>query len=331
VVRIAVIGAGAVTKVGHLPASQRVQDATITALVDRDTNRAQQLADQYSIPHVLQSIEGVQDIADAAVIALPHALHAPVGVELLQRGLHVLVEKPMAVTAAECDSLAQTAREHKRVLAVGLMRRFAPWAACAHAMITGGHLGTIQACHWRDGARFAWPTATDAPFRKDAGGGVLIDAGSHTLDLVLWWLGPVAQLNYKDDAAGGVEADCELRLTMESGATALLEFSRTRDLGNIVTVTGSHGTLRVVPFEDRVELLIGGEILRGSVVDRSGVRAADYLALMTSSMHDFVDAIREQRPPFIGPEEGKKSVALIEACYKTRQPLELPWLSRAAS
>ena len=63
-----------------------------------------------------------------------------------------------------------------------------------------------------------WPFATDFLLKKEmAGGGVLADFGVHVLDLLLWWLGDWAEVEYRDDAMGGIESDCEMRLTMRSG------------------------------------------------------------------------------------------------------------------
>ena len=70
---------------------------------------------------------------------------------------------------------------------------------------------------------YSWPVASDFMFRKDAGGGVLADTGAHVLDTVLWWLGDWDKVEYHDDAHGGVEADCLLKLTMKSGAVGTVE------------------------------------------------------------------------------------------------------------
>ncbi len=97
----------------------------------------------------------------------------------------------------------------------------------------------------QEGMIYDWPVASDFMFRRDMGGGVLADTGAHVLDLLMYWLGDHASVEYKDDAAGGVEADCELRLTMASGAKGVVRLSRTRNLRNTWILEGERGTLEV--------------------------------------------------------------------------------------
>ena len=120
--RIAILGCGAVTELCHLPAFRRLERSP-ALLVDRDLERAQLLADgcgaavaEHWAPHL--------DTFDAAIIALPHHLHANVAVELLSQGKHLLVEKPMALGGAACDAMVSAAEASRVVLAVGQVRRF---------------------------------------------------------------------------------------------------------------------------------------------------------------------------------------------------------------
>lgn len=119
--RIAVNGCGAVTERGHLPAAARAEKVQVTLLVDKNRSRAEDLARQYKVPHVAEDYTQIWDKADAAIVALPHYLHAPVSIELLRAGCHVLVEKPMALSSGECDQMLEAARAGNAVLAVGLM------------------------------------------------------------------------------------------------------------------------------------------------------------------------------------------------------------------
>src|SRR5512134_121949 len=93
--RLAVVGCGAITTLHHLPAialSDRVEAA---ALVDVDAARARTLAERFGVPEVADETGGLTGHVDAAIVALPNSLHAPVSIDLLRRGIHVLVEKPM--------------------------------------------------------------------------------------------------------------------------------------------------------------------------------------------------------------------------------------------
>src|SRR6266511_3835968 len=101
--RIGIIGCGAVTEFFHLRAAARVEEVRVTLLVDNNRSRAETLAHQHNVPYVAEDYSHVWDKADAAIVALPHCLHAPVSMDLLAHSVHVFVEKPMALTAEEAQ------------------------------------------------------------------------------------------------------------------------------------------------------------------------------------------------------------------------------------
>lgn len=326
--RIAVIGCGAVTAEAHLPVASGTPGVRVTLLVDRNVSRADALARQFGVPRASADYEAAFDEADAAIVALPHSLHAPVCVDLLQRGLHVLVEKPMALTGAECDAMIAAARKSGAVLAVGLMRRFLTSYQFVHQALRSGVLGYVRRFDVREGSIYNWPVASDFFFRKEtAGGGVLVDTGAHTLDTVLWWLGDVRSLEYFDDNYGGVEADCLLRLELEGGATGVVELSRTRKLRNTAIIEGDRARLEVDWVQARLTPRDGDVLLHGSVKPAlaSSAPIDGYLEGMAASFGDWIDAIRSGREPAVPGGEARRSVALIENCYRQRQPLEQPW------
>ena len=168
--KIAVVGCGAVTELRHLPALMRRNDVQIAALVDSNQTRAQKLADDFSVPRVLPNHRGLLDLEiDAAIVAVPNHLHAPVSVDLLRAGIHLLVEKPMALSMAECDTMIEASAAGKAVLAVGFVRRFLHAARFVKWAMDDGFLGRILSFDVRDGYVFAWPMASDFFFRKGEG------------------------------------------------------------------------------------------------------------------------------------------------------------------
>jgi len=330
--RIAVIGCGAVAAEGHLPVATRTEGVRVSLLVDRNLPRAEMLAREFQVPRAAASYEAALDHAeaDAAIVALPHALHASVCIDLLRRGIHVLVEKPMALTAAECDQMIAAAEEGSAVLAVGLIRRFLRSTQFVRQAVQSGLLGRIRRFDVREGVVYNWPVASDFFFRKEsAGGGVLVDTGAHTLDTLLWWLGDVRSLEYFDDDYGGVEADCLLRLQMESGASGVVELSRTRRLRNTAIIEGDRASLEVDWWRIRLTPRDVPVTLDGPAksLDAPAAGIQGYLDVMAASFNDWIEAIRQRRPPAVSGAEARRSVALIEACYRQRQPLELPWVS----
>ena len=328
-VRLAIVGCGAVTELYHLPAAQETDQVQVTVLVDRNLPRAQRLAEQYKVECVLDDYQALDGRADAAIVALPHYLHAPVSVELLRHGIHVLVEKPMALTIEECDRMIEAARQSGAILTVGLVRRFYAASRFVKQLLDEGWLGQIRSFDVREGAIYSWPVASDFFFRQEAaGGGVLVDTGAYTLDMLLWWLGDYEGVEYYDDAMGGVEANCELHLTLKNGVKGIVELSRTRALRNTCLIKGECGILEIgVGFNPTVclELCDRSARLEGRVLAQRFSQES-FLDVMRQQLEDFARAVFGEGQPFVPGEEGRRSIALFEACYKAQQPLELPWL-----
>lgn len=327
--RLAVVGCGAVAKIHHLPAialSERVEAAV---LVDADAGRARALAEQFGVPEVATDFRGLPGRVDAAVVALPNSLHAPVSIDLLRRGVHVLVEKPMAMTVRECDEMIAAAEDGHAVLAVGLDFRFFDGSLFVRDLFRDGLLGEVRRFDMRQGVIPRWPFATDFLLKKEtAGGGVLADFGVHVLDLLLWWLGEWADVEYWDDAQGGIESDCEMRLTMRSGAVGTVEISRTRNLRNTCVFEGERARLEVGVWDPdpEIKLILGGsEVHLSGRARREESAALSFTDVFVRQIDDFAAAIRERREPFVPGREGRRSQELIEECYARRRFLELPW------
>jgi predicted dehydrogenase len=228
--------------------------------------------------------------------------------------------------------MIDAASETGTVLAVGLMRRFLHSTLFASWAAQSGVLGEIESFDFREGNVYNWPVESDFFFRSEtAGGGVLFDTGAHTLDLLLWWLGDVEHFTYRDDSYGGVEADCELQLEMVSKAKGIVELSRTRNLRNTAIIRGKRAELEIAlrTNEAVIRSLEGGPALSGAGLLSGSQCPIEqvFVDLFPIQIHDWVEAIRTGRLPTVPGTEGRRSVALIEACYSKRQGLELPWIT----
>jgi predicted dehydrogenase len=375
-INIAVVGCGAIVEQQHLPSLARLAAAgrcQVTTLVERDRARAERLAERFGIPEILtdhhdlfarargraqaNTQAGSGPNVDAVVVGLPNHLHASIGIELLEIGLHMLVEKPVANTVADCDAMIAAAKKTGVTLAVGHMRRFAHAGRYAKWAIDSGLLGRIRSFDIQNGFVYAWPVTTDYLWHKEkAGGGVLIDLGVHTLDQMLWWLGDVQSFTYYDDNYGGVEADCKIEVTLESGAEGIVQISRTRDLRETAIIRGERAELEVGLVSNTVSLrfyrdtggqttsarmgIIGhADLAQGSLLSADerhprehvshgfGTSAEQKVADLVAAEHiDFIEAIRTGHPPAVSGIEARRSLALVEACYANRHLWELPWV-----
>jgi predicted dehydrogenase len=324
--RFGVIGCGAVTERYHLPSLTASADVELVGFADATPTRAAALAARVGTGRSVADHRELIGAIDAALVAVPNVWHEPITVDLLDAGIHVLVEKPMARTAAECDRMLAAAGRSGAVLAVGHDFRHFPVARFARDFFAAGLLGPIQRVDLRQSAGGRWPYASTAVLSPTAGGGVLLDFGVHLFDLLLWWLGPIEPVRYRDDTEGGVESECEGELVVHGRAPLHLELSRSRALRDTVIVEGERGSIEIGVFEPAVVRLVptGGSTLAGTAPDRRFERAP-LRTVFDRQLADFLAAARGEGPPLVGGAEARQAVALVEACYARREPLRWPW------
>lgn len=329
-VRIAILGCGAVTELAHLPAIARTSGCRAAILIDINQARREALAGRFHVPHAASDWVPYADEFDAAIVALPHALHEEACIGLLRAGKAVLVEKPMTTNVAEARRIIAVVEETRGLLSVGLMRRYQWSHRLARQLIADGTLGAIRRFDFREGNIYSWPVASDFFFRKEtAGGGVMMDTGAHTLDTLLWWLGETDGAQYRDDAAGGVEADCLIELRMRSGATGIVELSRTRRLRNTARIEGERGTIEVGMGGNDFCLRLNGSpyFVRGCIGSEQVPQGEtqQYPDLIGAQLKDWTQAVRTRGAPAVSAREALASIELIETCYQTRRAWVLPW------
>ena len=328
--KIAIVGCGAITELGHAPGVLATPGVVLQTLVDVDLDRAKSLGKRFGVADCRATIEGLEGSVDGVVAALPHHLHELMGVELLRRGLHVLMEKPLGCSTAECRALARAAAEARRVLATGLFRRFAACNRLAKSIIVDQTLGRVVSFEIRDGRMFSWPIKTNFLLQKDyPGRGVLIGNGSHFFDLVLWWFGAVDKVECVADSRNGGETDAVVELLMASGAKGTLSLSRIRDLDDAVIIRFERGILTLPAFGSNVELrTTSGQRLMSvtpQLDDPLATNSVDIAELMSLQIQDFVTAARGGAGPEVGPEMATEAIRLVERCAAAIREAETPW------
>src|ERR1051325_5360334 len=205
--RVALVGGGAVVQTMYAPALLRQRGYAIACVVDADPARAAEIEAAFKFRtlsggwEALVADERLCAEVDAAVICLPHALHAPAAIALMERGKHILCEKPIAASARDARAMQRVAEDRGVVLSVALLRRFYRQNIVIRELLAAGRLGPLASFELVEGFDYRWPTKSAFFFdRALAGGGVLMDTGSHALDLVRWWLGAPEAWEYHADA-----------------------------------------------------------------------------------------------------------------------------------
>jgi predicted dehydrogenase len=325
--RLAIVGCGAIVEYGYLVAARPVVGLDVVALVDIDVARAERLARRFGVPTVLTDLRRLPQDVDGVLIATPHHLHAAMAVECLQRGLAVLVEKPLALTAEGARQVVETARRQRGVLQAVQIYRFSRSARVVKQALEEGWLGPLQSVHLEGHFADTLPLASGFCWnREHAGGGILMDVGPLVLDLLAWWLGQLEVVEYHDDSLGGVEAECDLGLIArrpEGPVPVRVSMSRLRPLQDCVVLRGQRLALRygLQARQGRVwlEAADNGEHTFALEGDPQPV-----LDLLAAQLRSFRAAAVAGGPAV--DAAAVEVLELIEACYGRRQPLAYPWL-----
>jgi predicted dehydrogenase len=191
-IRIGVIGAGAIVQVAHLPVLKRLKGVEVAAICDTDLAKARALADRYGIRGVFDDLEDLirHTELDALLLCTPNHMHEPHILAGLSAGLHILVEKPLAMSQASAQKIVRAAEKRDRVVMVGMSHRYRPDAQAVRQFVQNGELGEIDSV--RGSWHLARPARAQLGWRQRmelSGGGVMLDLGLTVLDLGMWLAG----------------------------------------------------------------------------------------------------------------------------------------------
>jgi predicted dehydrogenase len=337
-ISVALVGCGAVTEIFYTPTLIELEKEgvlKVLALVDPSPERLRVLGCFFPNALTASDLAKLSKI-DLAIVASPPPFHAKQTRQALEAGMDVLCEKPMAVTSSEAETMIAAARKGKRVLAIGLFRRFFPVVSYVRQLVTSKQLGEVLGFAIQEGGPFTWPAKSDAFFRKDhAGGGVLLDIGVHALDLVLHWFGDPEKIDYTDDAMGNIEANCELNLHFSGGLRGKVLLSRDWQTSNSYRFEFERGTVsfeggdcqRVSLKLKNMPMQVEGVLHESRLPGHPPEPTITYPQAFAEQLRDVVDAVRMRHDARVTGEEGIRSLRLIEYCYAHRRLRPMPWLT----
>jgi predicted dehydrogenase len=324
--KLAIIGCGAVFDQFQLPALKNIKKIP-SVFIDINRELAVSYAKKYKGSSTTNYIDLIDEF-DTAIVSVPHFLHAPICRDLLNNKKHVFIEKPFAPYLEEAVELIALAKKVNKTICVGNFRRYKKGTLWAKQLIASGVLGEIQEFHFREGGIYSWPATTNSFWEKEkACGGVLIDTGAHTIDQLCFLLGAADVIEYKDDAQGGVEANCFIELELENGTRGTVELSRTRNLGSSAYIKGSRGSL--------ITDLVGGEIQtnpKDLVLNKynniigNKVKAEPYVDLFAQQFLSWFKAIETSSNDYVKESDVLPSIKIIDNCYANKKEMNYNWI-----
>ena len=305
-------------------------DATLVGIWDDDATRGRAAAERHSTRYwpdlhaLLRECEGVGITSETVK-------HAPLVEEAARAGVHVLCEKPMAVSLADCDRIERAVRAAGITYAQSFPKRFDPINRELVELVQRGDLGDVTMARIRHGHYYG----LDPEFRKQwycdpalAGGGALLDEGIHAADFLLWLLGEpqAVSATVSSRALGlGVDDTAIAMVTFARGVTAEIATSWTFVAAEqSIEIYGTGGTAQLGGVDLASREFVSGPYLKvfrhGS--PRGAWTESPAAPLFTRGVHhrqaplDFVASIRTTSPPLLGLAEGRRSLALILSAYR---------------
>lgn len=315
--------------------------ARAVALCDVDTSRLAQFAAECKIPQeccftdhrAMLARAGALEL-DAASVALPNAFHAPVTIDCLRAGLHVLCEKPMAMNVRQAQAMLAAARRARRRLMINFSYRFMPQTRSLKSLVDTGAIGDVYY------GRTAWYRRRGLPGfggwfgqKKLSGGGPIIDLGVHRIDMAMWLMGsprPVSVSASTYNVIGArIAKELKKEFDVEDIGGALIRFDNGATL--IAEASWAGFTQK---REEMITQLLGtrGGILHSNVNETYEFEARVFtehdgalweaklqqgLAPCPTAYQEFVDACLDGRESLAPGEHGLAVQQILDAIYKS--------------
>lgn len=341
-IRVGVIGLGFGGET-HLKNYRQLPNVEVVALAGLEEDRLALLGTSYNVPHLYREYGDLlrREDLDAVSVCVPNYLHAPIAIAALERGMHVLCEKPLARNSREAMEMVEAAARAKRVLQVVFNHRMREDVRVLRQVIDEGMLGHIYY------VKASWMRRTGIPGRGSwfvnkelSGGGPLIDLGVHVLDMALYLLGEpevitASASTYNELGKVGRGVDKRARkfgtgstfevedigiafLRLSTGGTLLLEASwatygdASDDFG--VTLYGTNGGAEIkvhnYNFEDTLRIFTDVADAPATLQPRL-TKGEGHAAVVRG----FIEAVRDGNWSQYTGREGLRRTQIIDACY----------------
>lgn len=312
--RLGIVGAGRIAAayaevVGACP------QVAVVGVVDVDLQAGSAMASRLGAPF-FASCSGLVDKAkpEAVIVCTPPATHSEIAVHMLERGVHVMCEKPLAVSSSEAQRMLSVAEQSGSVLTMASKFRYVEEVLEARRILATQDLGDLVLVENTFATRVDMSSRWNSRLEV-AGGGVLIDNGTHSVDLVRFIVGPIAEvMAVEGKRAQGLEVEdtAQVFLRGQHGVRATVDLSWSIDKGRewYLEIYGSRGTIQVGWSRSRYRLSDSD----GWIEFGNGYRRAQ---AMRDQLANFASAIAGTEELAINGLDALASVEVVEAAYRS--------------
>lgn len=312
IVRVGLLGTG-VGRYLHLPGYKNAQNVVVKAIYSKNSLEAKSVADVFGIPAIYTSWKKLIDKSDIDLvdIALPPFLHYPAAMAAIERGCHILCEKPMAVNLEQAKNMLLAAEKRPVIHMINHQLRFNNKYNLVKSIIDEGQIGKIFHVRWsnisnyRSNSEKPWDWWSD----EKAGGGNLLTSASHVVDTMRWMFGEIKAVSGQlgtwikkrpviSGARKMVTSDDQYCILLETETGVLISnfvsAMGQHDLGNNIEIIGSEGTLIL---DNQGEIVLGrkGETMR-VLRNNNLINKDDWTESFVGLVDELAGAIIENRP-----------------------------------
>jgi predicted dehydrogenase len=313
-INLGLVGAGAIAQ-SYVQALRDSPVASIAGVADVRSEAARALAENARCA-AFGSHKELCDATDceAVIVCTPPVTHPEICIDLLEQGIPVLCEKPLSIDLESASAMLEAAERAGVVFTMASKFRYVDDVIRAKSIVASGVLGEILLFENAFTSRVSMAGRWNAD-PLVSGGGVLIDNGTHSVDLVRYFLGPIEAVEaVESKRIQDLPVEDTVRLFVRSVGGVVgnidLSWSLNKELDSFIDIYGSNGTLRVGWSESRYRPASSPDwIVFGSGYDK--------LAAFRNKVENFCGAIRGEEPLLIGPEDALASVEVIEAAYRS--------------
>lgn len=321
---VAVIGCGNVSVV-HLEPVVESKVAKLIAVCDIKPERAKKAGEKYGVPWYIDFQDVLDLNPDVIHICTPHNTHAAITIAAVKKGIHVLTEKPMAVSLEDADAMIEAAQENGVKLGVIFQNRYNASSQALYEAVQSGKLGKIKGCRMF----VTWDRSDEYYSHSDwkgtwdqEGGGVLIDQAIHTMDLMQWVMGDIdylkASIDNRNHSLIDVEDVAEATIFFKNGAIGSLYACNyyTYDAHVFLEVHGEKGIARVE--KDTALIRIQGEddVIVTPEGDSPSSPGKSYWGVNhRTQIEQFYNAVINNSEVDIHGQAGRKALELVRAIY----------------
>ena len=316
-IRYAVVGLGHIAQVAVLPAFAHARrNSVLTAVVSGDRTKRQQIAQRYKLPHAFDYREYDECLrhVDAVYIALPNSMHAEYTIRAAKAGVHVLCEKPMAVTVEECRRMVAACRNAKVKLMIAYRLHFEAANLAAIDLARSGRLGQLK---YFTSSFSMTVRRGDIRTKRAHGGGTLYDIGVYCINAARNLFGAepthVSAMTVNTGLASLAEIDETTAATLRFGDDFVASFTTSFAAADVASfrIVGTKGDVCADPAYEYAEGLEYAVTIDGKTRRRTLVKHDQF----APELLYFSDCILKNRQPEPSGEEGMQDVRIVQALY----------------